>query len=338
MERVRFGRTELSVSRIALGGIPIMRRSLEDGTEVVREALRLGINFIDTANAYGDSEEKVGLGIKGVPREELVLATKSGARDKQGLKKHLDLSLERLGVDYIDIYQLHHVTEAKRAEVFAPGGACEGLMEAVQEGKVRFPAFTCHSIPLGMEIMRENRFDSVQLPFNYLDDMAAAEAIPLARELDMGFIAMKPLGGGMLYDVGLSFRYLLQFDNIVPDPGIEKLEEIREIAGIVKAGQAFSDDDKREIERVRTETGDTWCHRCDYCQPCPQGIGISAALNAASYLKRFSLEEAKGFAQQAIERARDCQECRECVARCPYDLDIPALLPERIAYWDAHVG
>ena len=336
MERVRFGRTELEVSRIALGGIPIMRVPLDDAVDIVKEALKLDINFIDTANGYADSEIKIGIGIKGVPRDDIVIATKSGAKDKQTFKVHLDLSLKQLGVDYIDIYQLHNITEKTREAVFGPSGAYEGLVEAVQAGKVRFPAFSSHSIPLAVELMKKDVFDVVQLPFNYIDDMAAKEAIPLAEKLDMGFIAMKPMGGGLLDDAGLSFRYLMQFDTIIPDPGIEKIEEIREIAAIVKGGQLLTEKDRIAIEEQRKEAGDSWCHRCDYCQPCPQGIFIANALNSKSFLKRFPLERAKMMAGEAMEKARDCLECRECVARCPYDLDIPTLLKESIAYWDEY--
>jgi len=336
MEKVRFGRTELQVSRIALGGIPLMRVSLEDATAIIREAIVSGINFIDTANAYEDSEMKIGAAIKGIPRDELVIATKSLARDKHTMNRHLEQSLEQLGVDHIDIYQLHSISSQTRDEVFAPGGAFEGLVEAVQAGKVRFPAFSCHRVPLALEIMREGNFDVVQLPFNYIDTEAAAEAIPLAKELDMGFIAMKPMGGGLLHDAGLSFRYLLQFDNIIPDPGVEKLEELREIVGIVNSGQRLTMEDNAEIERLRTELSGSWCHRCGYCQPCPQGIPINNVLTVKSFLKRYTLEGAQGMASFAMEKARSCIACRECVARCPYDLEIPEMLKESIAYWDAH--
>ena len=335
MDKVRFGRTGLQVSRIALGGIPIMRVPLEDAVAIVHEAINSGINYIDTANAYDDSEIKIGAAIKGIPREELVIATKSGAADKQTLNKHLEQSLKQLGVDYIDVYQLHNIANQKLEDLYAPGGAYEGLVEAIQAGKVRFPAFSCHSVPIALKTMREGRFDVVQLPFNYIDTEAAAEAIPLAKELDMGFIAMKPMGGGMLYDAGLSFRYLMQFDNIIPDPGIERLEELREIVGIVTGGQPLTDEDRAEIERLRRETSGSWCHRCGYCQPCPQGIAISNVLTSKSYLKRYTIAGAEGMASSAIEKARGCIECRECVARCPYNLEIPTMLKESIAYWDA---
>jgi predicted aldo/keto reductase-like oxidoreductase len=335
MEKVRFGKTGLMVSKVALGGIPIMRISKAEAAKLVREAIGLGINFIDTAHGYSDSEEKIGEGIKGIRREDLVLASKSPANDKKSFNEHLDLSLKRLGVEYIDIYQFHNIgSETKRGAIFAPGGAWEGMEEAVKAGKVRFPAFSSHSFPVALEVMKSGKFAVVQLPFNYIDYTAEDKAIPLAKELDMGFIAMKPMGGGLLDDAELAFRYLLQYDHIVADPGIERIEEIREIAGIVEKKPALTGEDRQEIEKQRVEFGPSWCHRCDYCQPCPQGISISSVLCARSTFKRMTPERARSMIGPAIEKARTCLECGVCVTRCPYKLEIPALLKERISYWD----
>jgi len=335
MEKVRFGKTGLMVSKIAFGGIPIQRLSKADAVIVVKEALNLGINFFDTAHGYTDSEEKIGEAIKGVPRGDLIIATKTPANDKVALLEHLDLSLKRLGTDYIDIYQLHGVSsKAKQDKVFAPGGAMEGLVEAIQTGKVRYPAFSSHSIVVAIDTMKTGKFDSVQLPFNYIDTAAADEAIPLAKELDMGFIAMKPMGGGLLDNAGLSFRYLCQYDSIIPDPGIETIDEICEIAAIVKKNEPLSTEDKNEIEKLRIELGTTWCHRCEYCQPCPQGIGISGALCIRSAFRRMSVDSMRAFFGQAVEKARTCVSCGECVKRCPYNLDIPSLLKESVKFWD----
>jgi len=336
MEKIRFGKTELMVSKIALGGIPIMRLTKAEAAQLIRETVALGINFIDTAHGYADSEEKVGEALKGMKREDIVLTSKSPANDKKTFNEQLDLSLKRLGVDYIDLYQLHNVASAVRRDaVFAPGGAMEGLEEAVKAGKVRFPAFSSHSIPIAIEIMKGGAFAAVQLPFNFIDSAAAKEAIPLAEALDMGFLAMKPMGGGMLENAGLSFRFLGSYSKIVPDPGIEKIEEIREIIAIVNKNEALSEDDKREIERVKAELGSSWCHRCDYCQPCPQGIAISMALNVKSFFKRMTVERAISFTGAPIEKARTCIQCGECVKRCPYHLDVPGLLKERIKDWES---
>jgi predicted aldo/keto reductase-like oxidoreductase len=335
---VRFGKTGLTVSEIAFGGIPIQRIPTEDAVNVVRRATGLGVNFIDTANGYTDSEEKIGLAIKGMPREGLVLASKSLARTKAGLLEHIELSLKRLGTDYIDIYQLHNVSsDAECDAVFAKGGAFEGLMEAVRAGKVRFPAFTSHSVAVALRLMRTGKFVSVQLPFNFVDEEALAEAIPLAKELDMGFIAMKPFGGGMFTDAGLTLRHLMQFEGIVPDPGIERLSEIEEIVRIVEARQPLSAADSEEIARLRKEFSETWCHRCNYCQPCPQKIDISSALNVGSFIKRMPFAGVYAFAGEKMKNARSCTECRACVAKCPYRLDIPALIKQKLAVWEKYL-
>ena len=336
MEKTRFGKTGLMVSKVAMGGIPIMRISKAEAVNLIREAIGLGINFIDTAHGYSDSEEKIGEAIRGMRRENLVIASKSPANDKKTFNEQLDLSLKRLGVDYIDIYQFHNIsTPAKRDAIFAPGGAMEGLTEAIKAGKVRFPGFSSHSIPMAIELMKGGSFVSVQLPFNYIDSAAAAEAIPLAKKLDMGFIAMKPMGGGLLDNAGLSFRFLGTYDSIVPDPGIEKMEEIREIIRIVESGQVLSTEDKKEIEKLRLEFGPVWCHRCDYCQPCRQGIPISSVLSLKSAFKRMTPVRARSMVGPGIEKARTCIECGDCLPRCPYHLQIPSLLKERISYWDS---
>jgi len=313
-----------------------MRISRAEAVKLVQEVVGLGINFIDTAHGYMDSEEKIGEGIKDMRREDLIIASKSPADDKKTFNEHLDLSLKRLCVDYIDIYHLHHVSsETRRSAVFAPGGAFEGLMEAVKAGKVRFPAVSSHSLPLAAEIMKSGLFAVVQFPFNYIDNNAEKELIPLAKELDMGFIAMKPMGGGLLDNAELAFRYLLQYENIVPDPGIEKAEEIREIVGIVEKAEPLSEVDKKEIEKLRASFGPSWCHRCDYCQPCPQDIPISTVLTAKSFMKRFNQEGARSMIGWGIEKARTCVACGTCMTRCPYRLEIPNLLKQTLEYWDS---
>ena len=334
MEKVRFGKSGVMVSKIGFGGIPIQRLSLEEAAEVVRGVIKLGVNFIDTANGYSDSEEKIGLAIKGMPRESIVIASKSGARDKETFLKNLDLSLQRLGVDYVDFYQHHGLSPDGHDKVFGEGGAYEGMLEGVKAGKIRFPAFSSHDIPYAIQLMKEGKFYAVQIPFNYVDDEAAKEAIPVAKELDIGFIAMKPFGGGLLSDANLSIKYLSQFDSIVPDPGVEKLSEMEEIVRIVESGEKFSPADYAAIEAMKEELGERWCHRCNYCLPCPQKIMISSVLTVESSMKRFPYDRAEMMGGRSVEAARACVECRECVGRCPYNLDIPSLMKEKIAIWD----
>ena len=335
MQKVRFGKSELMVSRIAFGGIPIERISTAEAVKVVRGAIDLGVNFIDTANGYTDSEEKIGIAIKDMQRDSLVIATKSFARDKKTFLQHLDLSLKRLGTDYIDIYQHHSISSDDCYNaIMAEGGAYEGMLEAVQAGKVRFPAFTSHDIPSALRIMRDGKFYSVQLALNYVDDDAAKEAVPLAKELDIGFIAMKPFGGGLLPDAKLAIKYLMQFDNVVPDPGIEKLEEIEEIVKVVNSGESFLPTDTEAIDKVKEELGDRWCHRCDYCKPCPQDITISGVLSVESFLRRLPYPRVISIAENNMNIAKNCTRCGECISRCPYKLNIPELIKEKLCIWE----
>ena len=334
MEKVRFGKTDLIVSKIAFGGIPIQRLSKSEAVGVVRGVIALGINFLDTANGYTDSEEKIGEAIKGLRRDEIVLASKSGARDKKTFVEHLDLSLKRLGTDYVDLYQHHGVSSADDYErLFAEGGVYEAMADAVRAGKIRYPAVSSHSVALAPRIIKEGKFAAIQLPFNFVDDEAAKKAIPLAREYGVGFIAMKPFGGGLLSDAGVAIRYLSQYDSIIPDPGIERLSEMEEIVRIVEAGGGFSEADAEAVERTRAELGARWCHRCNYCQPCPQKIGISTILCLESFIRRMPYHRVKMIAAETLAAARTCTECRACVAKCPYDLDIPELIKEKIGIW-----
>ncbi len=327
MRMVRFGRTELRVSEVAFGGIPIQRRSRADAVEVVRASLDLGINFLDTAYGYGDSEEKIGEAIRGYRREELVIASKSPATDKQGFLEQLEASLKRLGTDYVDIYQHHGINSAEKMEaVMGRGGALEGMKEAVADGRIRHPAFSSHSLTIAEELMRTGNFEVVQLPFNFIDDAAAEKVIPLAKELDMGFICMKPLGGGLLDNAEICFRFLMEFDSIVPDPGIEKVEEIEEIVKLYENRRDLTEDDRAAIGQLKEELGTSWCHRCDYCRPCPQDIRISSVLSAGSFARRNTMEKTTTRLGPAIEHSYECAECRDCVPRCPYNLDIPELL------------
>jgi predicted aldo/keto reductase-like oxidoreductase len=337
MEKIRFGSTGLEVSKVAMGGIPIMRLDKKDAVKVVRSVVEMGINFIDTANAYGDSEEKIGEAIKKYTREDIILASKSMARDSKTLIQHIDLSLKRLGTDYIDIYQLHAVSNSQTFEqVMAPGGAYDGLEKAISSGKVRHNGFSSHNVPISEKMMKSNKFQVTQIPLNFLD-IEAESLVPIARELDMGFIAMKPMGGGLLEDAGLAFRYLNQFQGVVPDPGIEKIEEMTQIIGIVKDQEPFSDIDKEMVKKIKQETGDSWCHRCGYCLPCSQDINIPMALVLKSTLKRSGDLGAERFCKPNIEKAYDCIECGECIERCPYELDIPELIKDNIKIWEEYL-
>jgi predicted aldo/keto reductase-like oxidoreductase len=146
---------------------------------------------------------------------------------------------------------------------------------------------------------------------------------------------MKPLAGGMLADARLAIKYLLQFDAVVPDPGIETAAEIEEIVGIVEGPWALTPQERQAMADFRAEAGTRFCRRCEYCQPCPQGVRISTIMNLSSFVKRFPEERLReGWVAEAMLTGENCIECGECEEKCPYHLPIREMIAENLALYE----
>jgi predicted aldo/keto reductase-like oxidoreductase len=338
MKTVRLGRTGLQVTRVGFGGIPIQRLSEEEAVRVVRRCLELGVRFVDTANSYTTSEERVGkaLAASGLSREQVVIATKTAARDRNTAWEHLELSLRRLDVDYVDLWQMHNVsTVAAYEEVLGPGGAWEAAEQALEEGRTRHVGITSHSMDIALEAVPSGLFETVQFPFNFVTNEPADRLVPLALQHDVGFIAMKPFGGGMLANANLAIKYLLQFDHVVPDPGIERVEQIEEIATIVAGPWDLAPAEWQEIASIRQAVGVRFCRRCGYCEPCPEGVRISLVMNLPNLLRRMPRERfVSGRLAEAAQTGRHCIECGECEEKCPYMLPIREMLVEHTELYE----
>lgn len=335
MEKIRLGKTDLMVTRLGFGGIPIQRCTDDEAVTVVERCLDLGMNFIDTANAYTTSEKRIGRAISAHNREDLIIATKTTHSERNKIGEHLELSLKRLGADYIDLYQFHNVSDRENLDrVLDPNGPLVILEEALKAGKIRHIGLTSHSMEIAKEAVKTGRFETIMFPFNFITVEAAEELIPLAREHDVGFIAMKPMGGGLLENAAVAFKYLLQFPDIAFIPGIEKPWEIEEIAGIMAGSWEMTDDEKREMQRLRDELGTRFCRRCNYCQPCTEGIPISTVMIMGSFKKRFPPERLfTGRLAEAMDKATECSDCGECEERCPYDLPIREMISEQVEWY-----
>jgi predicted aldo/keto reductase-like oxidoreductase len=334
MELMRLGRTNMMVSRLGFGGIPIQRLSEEDAVAVVKRCLDLGITFLDTANGYTTSEERIGKAIAG-RRSKVILATKSGARNREDLGKHLKLSLKGLGVDYIDLYQFHGVNDLKSLDaILAPDGLMAVVAEAREAGLVRHIGITSHQIDVAKKAVQSDRFETIMFPFNFLTPEAADELFPLCRRHDVGFIDMKPMAGGMVDNASVAFKYLRSFPEVVMIPGIERIDEIEEIAAIFEGPVEMTGAELREMERIKNDLGTKFCHRCDYCQPCTAQIPISAVLACRSFYKRLPAEGFfGGFVGPAMAKATECADCGQCEERCPYNLPIREMIKEQAEWY-----
>jgi predicted aldo/keto reductase-like oxidoreductase len=211
----------------------------------------------------------------------------------------------------------------------------EAAQEALRAGRIRHIGLSTHFMEVALKSVPSGHFETIQFPFNFVTNEAATELIPLAQEHDVGFIAMKPMAGGMLDNAVLAIKYLLQFDSVVPDPGIERIEEIEEIVDIVQGSWELTSQERQEIERIRAEVGTRFCRRCGYCQPCPQGVSIVLIMNLRSFWKRLPAERfSTGWLAKALESADNCIECGECEDKCPYDLPIREMIVENMAFYE----
>jgi len=331
---MRLGKTEMMVSKVGFGGIPIQRLTEDEAVAVVKRCLDLGVTYFDTANGYTTSEERIGKAIAG-RREGIYIASKTSARTREGAEEHLKLSLKRLDVDYIDLYQFHNIADSESlATVLGPDGAMAALEEAKKAGIVKHIGVTSHSMDMAKEMVQSDRFETIMFPFNFITSEAADQLLPLAREHDVGFIDMKPFAGGMLDNATLVFKYLFQFPDVATIPGIEKIEEIEEIVRLQAGPQEMTEAEQREMQRLKEELGTRFCRRCQYCQPCTVEIPITTVMVAPSFHKRMPPERFfSGNFLETMEKATECTECGECEERCPYHLPIMETIAERITWY-----
>jgi len=336
LEKMRLGRSEMTVSRVGFGGIPIQRLTEDEAVNVVRRCLELGVTFLDSSHAYTTSEERIGKAIVG-RREGLILSTRTGSRTRDGVASDLNLSLKRLGTDYIDLYHMHGVNNFDDFRtVIRPDGPMAVVQEARRDGVVKHIGLTTHLLEVAKEAVKSGHFETIMVALNFVNDAAVGEVLPLARERDVGVIAMKPLAGGMLNNVTLAFKYLLGFPGVLPLVGIDRTEYIEEIVRIVEAPWSMSETEQHEMARIKAELGTRFCRSCDYCQPCSEGILISVVLNARSSIRRYPPEHIfTGRLDEIMQQVADCIECGECEEKCPYGLPIREMLKEEASWYQA---
>ncbi|MBP7402395.1 MAG: aldo/keto reductase [Clostridia bacterium] len=319
MQFTTLGRIGLRVSRTGFGAIPIQRIDFAAAKSLLLRAVDGGINFFDTARGYSDSEEKIGQAFQGLDRTRLVIATKTPSRTGDGLVMDLAVSLEKLGTDYIDIYQFHNPDFLP-----APGGA-DGLydaaLDAKRRGLIRHIGITQHDANRAVEAAKSGWYDTVQFPLSYLSDARDLAVVDACRENGIGFIAMKGMSGGLLSNAAAAHAFMRGLDIVVPIWGIEKMSELEDFLRFEREGVVMNDALRADIERDRAELTGSFCRGCGYCLPCPVGIPINIASRLSYLMKRTVAEPylAPDW-QERMENITHCTECGQCESKCPYGL------------------
>ncbi|MBW2078420.1 MAG: aldo/keto reductase [Deltaproteobacteria bacterium] len=335
MERVVLGKTGLEVNRLGFGGIPIQRVTEKQAVEVVLHAIENGMDFIDTSRAYTTSERRIGKALQKTDKR-VVLASKSHGRTSDTILRDLETSLRELNRDYIDLYQAHFVADEQvYTQVISSGGALEGLHKAREEGLIGHMGITSHSLDLLDRILDDGLFETIMVCFSLLEPTAREKIIPKAIEKNVGIIAMKPFSGGVIENASLALKYVLSQPGVVVIAGVEQVELFDENWAIFRGSWELNDAEKAEIKEIQSSYEKNFCHRCDYCQPCTENIAIQQILGIRSMVRRMGTRIlVEGYQAKAIEKARNCTECGECMTRCPYELPIPDLIKENLEWVD----
>ncbi len=169
--QAEFGRTGHRSSRVIFGAAALGRVTQKVADATLELLLENGVNHIDTASSYGDSELRIAPWLKR-ERERFFLATKGDRRDAKGAREEIHRSLDRLGVDHVDLWQIHSLADPiEWDQALSPGGAIDAAVEAREQGLIRFIGVTGHGVQIAASHRRSLErfdFDSVLLPFNYV--------------------------------------------------------------------------------------------------------------------------------------------------------------------------
>jgi aryl-alcohol dehydrogenase-like predicted oxidoreductase len=270
-ERI-LGKTQISLPILGLGGAGQTPISKEDGEAeaiaLIEKALELGIKYYDTAVIYGPSEERFG---KVLPpyRDRIYLNSKTAARDYDNAWRELEQSLTRLNTDYLDSWQLHHVSFIKELDIiFSNTGAIKAVEEAKEQGLIKFAGITGHHEPKVIaEGLRRYDFDTTLISLNAADihhpRPFSSTVLPVAQEKNVGVIAMKVPSYGRLLKPGILSGMEQAMGYSLSLPGVhcciiaaENPEQLESNVNVARNYTPLNPTQMAEIEQLTVNAGE----------------------------------------------------------------------------------
>ncbi len=358
LEKRRLGKTGLEVTVFGFGCIKFPHISAAEVAGALDRALDLGVNFLDTARVYGDSEEKIGPVLRR-RRNQVYIATKTNKRIAGEAMQELETSLRLLQTDTIDLYQAHWVCSTEVLDqVIGPGGALEAFVKAKQQGKIRHYGITMHRhLEAIRRAIESDLFETIMLAYNPLDEENTGQSLPLAAQHDMGVIIMKPLSGGLLVSapeaprrdgldpvVAGTLRAIAAHPDVTTViPGMVSVAQVEENHRAITTAGGYDEAARRDlfatIAAMKKELRyGQLCLSCGYCAPCAQGIEVPKVFRALYMHQRYPEDQrfmGKALYDDLGTPADACEDCGACRERCPAEIDIPARLKEAVAAFGA---
>jgi aryl-alcohol dehydrogenase-like predicted oxidoreductase len=271
MPERELGNTGVRVPIFGLGGAgktPLSWDNHEqEAIAIIQRALELGIRYFDTASSYGPSEDYLG---KVLPsyREQVFLASKTAERDRDGAWRELERSLKRLNTDYLDLWQLHHVSfQQELDQIFSQNGAIRALEEAKEQKLVRFGGITGHHEPdIIAEGLRRHPFDTTLIPINAADKHHprpfVPTVLPVASQKGVGVIAMKIPAYGRLFQPGVLDGMHQALGYTLSQPGVHcaviAAETVAQLESNVEVARAFQPLTKAALAEIEQRTAAAW--------------------------------------------------------------------------------
>lgn len=261
----KFGRTGIDVTCVGLGGEGILRTFGQEKAAqmVINEAIHQGISYFDSANAYAGSEGYYGLVWPKQPdiRAKIFQASKSAQRNRSSAMKDLDNTLSTMGVNHIDLWQIHDVRSHQEIDVIAsPGGALEAFLAAKSTGKIRFLGVTGHHDPEVLtRAVRELPVDAVMMPVNPVEAVLGGfldSTLTAAIEKGVAVIGMKVLGASqyLLPQAGVTaqslIRFALSYPISVAIVGCSSPQHVQVLAAAGRVSEPLSDQERSSLTEI----------------------------------------------------------------------------------------
>lgn len=249
MEYIRLGKTDLLVSRVAFGAMRLSEvATADDAFNLVRKAYDAGVNFYDTSRKTPKSEKLLGDSLFDF-RRNVFLSTGTCAKTCEEIKNNLEDSLMTLHGDYVDLYQFEtekFIPEPNRAD-----GIYDFLVKAKEEGKIKHFGIITTNFETAKKAVESDLYETLQFPFSLVSPEYVVEIVKLCEEHDVGFIAMQPLGGGLVDNIPLALGFLQQYESVVPIWGVKSLEQIEQILYFNEHPPIIDENFNKDVEKVR---------------------------------------------------------------------------------------